>query len=1059
MLFSQPQPVRDPLRLAITRAFLADETRAIESLLPLARMDDAQLRRVEQCARMLVSKVRAQHRDADAAHAFLREYDLSSQEGVVLMCLAEALLRIPDAHTADRFIQDKLGGGAWETHLGHSSSLLVNASTWGLLLTGKLVQLNQDEAPNAVDILKSLLMRSGEPLIRAALKQAMRILAQQFVMGRSIDAALVRSKTDENRHYRYSFDMLGESALCGADAEKYFEAYRQAISRIGDACVPGMNEFARPSISVKLSALHPRFEQAKRGRVMAELVPRLKALAVAAHAAGICLTVDAEEAERLELSLDVFEAVFSSLELRGWNGFGLAVQAYQKRASQVIVWLLSLARRESRRIPVRLVKGAYWDSEIKRAQERGLDSYPVFTRKASTDVSYLACARLLLDAPDAFYPQFATHNARTVASILELAQGKEFEFQRLHGMGEALYGIVLNEFAMTRPLPLAQGESRIACRVYAPVGSHEDLLPYLVRRLLENGANTSFVNRVEDAKVPVEDLIRDPVERTRGLAVKPHPRIPLPQDIFTSQRRNSRGINFHDELALAALAGTLDQATAHDMTAAPLVDGQQASGNTRGIRNPADQRDVVGTVTEAGAAVAQHALDVAARYAPQWDARPVQERATCLEQAAQLFELHRAELLSLLVREAGRTVPDALSEIREAVDFCRYYAAQARADFAQPLLMPGPTGERNELSLHGRGVFVCISPWNFPLAIFTGQIAAALAAGNTVVAKPARQTPLVAMRAVRLLHDAGIPPQALHFLPGAGRELGEVLLRDARVSGVAMTGSIETASWMAQALAQRPGPIIPLIAETGGQNVMIADSSALPEQVVLDALTSAFNSAGQRCSALRVLFVQEEIAPRVIELLCNAMDELTIGDPQLLATDIGPVIDAAARETLEQHVQDLIPKAKMLRRLELPPGSAHGSFFAPTVFEIERLDILQREVFGPVLHIVRYAAGGLDAVIEAVNASRYGLTLGIHSRIDERVRYIASRVHVGNIYVNRNMIGAVVGVQPFGGEGLSGTGPKAGGPDYLHRFATERTFTVNTSAVGGNTALASLPEE
>ena len=1049
MLFAHPQTTRDVHRLAITRAFLADETQVLELLLQLARVAPEQLQRIEHRARALVTNVRAHHRDTDAAQAFLREYDLSSQEGVVLMCLAEALLRIPDAQTADEFIQDKLSSGAWETHLGHSPSLLVNASTWGLLLTGKLVKIDQDRAPSAVDVLKSLLVRSGEPVIRAALKQAMRILAQQFVMGRTIDAALARSQSDNHRHYRHSFDMLGESALCTADARKYFEAYRQAITRIGTACAPGTDEFARPGISVKLSALHPRYEFAQRKRVLSELVPRLTELAGAARAAGICLTVDAEEADRLELSLDVFEAVFCDPALKGWNGLGLAVQAYQKRASHVIEWLASLARAQQRRIPVRLVKGAYWDSEIKRAQERGLDSYPVFTRKSSTDVSYLACARLLLAAPDAFYPQFATHNARTVASILELAQGQAFEFQRLHGMGEALY-----ESVLTSPV----GDPAMVCRVYAPVGSHEDLLPYLVRRLLENGANTSFVNRVEDAKVPVEDLISDPVAKTDTLEHKPHPRIPLPHDIFAPQRNNSRGVNLHDEAELAILAIALQQAVAHEASAAPVVDGKAASGNTRGIRSPADQRDVLGTVTEATADVARHAIEVAAHYAPHWDATPAQQRAAYLDRAAKLFEQQRAELLLLLVREAGKTVPDALSEIREAVDYCRYYAARARADFAQPLSMPGPTGERNELSLHGRGVFVCVSPWNFPLAIFVGQITAALAAGNAVLAKPARQTPLVAMCAVRLLHDAGIPPQALQFLPGAGRELGEVLLRDARVRGVAMTGSIETAAWMAQAIAQRPGPIIPLIAETGGQNVMLADSSALPEQVVLDALTSAFNSAGQRCSALRVLFVQQEIAPRVIELLCDALGELVIGDPQWLATDIGPVIDTAARDTLEHHVQNLAPNGRLLRQLELPTGTEHGSYFAPTLFEIARLDILQGEVFGPILHVVRYAANQLDSVIEAVNASGYGLTLGIHSRIDERVRHIANHAHVGNMYVNRNMIGAVVGVQPFGGEGLSGTGPKAGGPHYLHRFATERTLTVNTSAVGGNTALASLPE-
>ncbi len=1049
MLFAHAPPIRDALRFAITRAFLADETQVLDALLPVARMSDVQLQRIAQQARALVTKVRAGQGVAGAAHAFLREYDLSSQEGVVLMCLTEALLRIPDAHTADQFIQDKLSGGVWESHLGQSTSLLVNASTWGLLLTGRLVQLDQDPALNVVDVLKSLLLRSGEPLIRAALKQAMRILAQQFVMGRSIDAALARSHDDANRRYRYSFDMLGESALSSVDAQKYFEAYRQAITRIGASCAPDVDEFARPGISVKLSALHPRYELAQRTRVLAELVPRVKELAYAARAAGICLTVDAEEAERLELSLDVFEAVFTDPALGDWHGLGLAVQAYQKRASHVLVWLVALARAQQRRIPVRLVKGAYWDSEIKRAQERGLDSYPVFTRKSSTDVSYLACARLLFDAPDAFYPQFATHNARTVASILVLAQGRVFEFQRLHGMGEALYETLLSSY---------RENQAVACRVYAPVGSHEDLLPYLVRRLLENGANTSFVNRIEDAKVPVEDLIADPVAKTHHLARKPHPRIPLPQAIFAPQRANSHGINPHDEIALAALAAAVQSGSAAAPSAAPLLDGEPASGNTHGIRNPADQREVVGSVTEASTEVARQALAAAARYAATWAATPAPQRAMQLERAAELFEQQCAALLALLVREAGKTVPDALAEIRETVDYCRYYAAQARAEFSHARSMPGPTGEHNALSWHGRGVFVCISPWNFPLAIFVGQVVAALAAGNTVIAKPARQTPLVAMHAVRVLHTAGIAPHALQFLPGAGRELGEVLLRDARVNGVAMTGSTDTAVWIAQALAQRAGPIIPLIAETGGQNVMLADSSALPEQVVLDALTSAFNSAGQRCSALRVLFLQQEIAPRVLELLCAALGELVVGDPQWLATDIGPVIDAAARATLEQHVQYLALNARLLRRLELPAGTAHGSFFAPTVFEIERLDLLPREVFGPVLHVVRYAANHLDAVIDAVNASGYGLTLGIHSRIDARVRHIASRVHVGNIYVNRNMIGAVVGVQPFGGEGLSGTGPKAGGPHYLQRFATERTLTVNTSAVGGNTALAALPE-
>lgn len=1065
--------LNDPLRTSITRAWLLDETQALDALLPLARLPADALLRVEAHARALVEHVRGAKSNAGAAQAFLREYDLSSQEGIVLMCLAEALLRIPDSYTLDRFIQDKLGSGAWESHLGHSTSLLVNASTWGLMLTGKMAQWEPARAPSVVDVVKSLVARSGEPFIRAALKQAMAILAQQFVMGRHIHEALQRSSSDAHRVDRHSFDMLGESALSTADAQRYFEAYRDAIAAVGASIHPEQPLFARPSVSVKLSALHPRYDLAHRERVMQELVPRLKDLALAARDAGVVLTVDAEEAERLELSLDVFTAVYVDPELVHWEGFGLAVQAYQKRAVSVIVGLVSMARRQQKRMPVRLVKGAYWDSEIKRAQERGLDGYPVFTRKSSTDVSYLACARLLLDAPESIYPQFATHNARTVASVQEMAGAREFEFQRLHGMGDALYAAVRNiafmkgsgdqgfavgaDIRIPIDVPIHKKES-VSCRVYAPVGSHEDLLPYLVRRLLENGANTSFVNRVEDEHLPIEQLVSDPVAKTDALDSKPHPRIPLPENIFAPQRKNSQGLNVYDASVLQLLSQQMRSATAREINAAPIVDGVIISGGTRGVHNPADLREIVGTVSEATAEVARRALKSAAQHAPSWDQTPAATRASMLERAAALFEQHREELCWLLVHEGGKTLADALAEIREAVDYCRYYAAQAREEFAAPRVLPGPTGERNALSLHGRGVFVCISPWNFPLAIFTGQIVAALAAGNAVVAKPASQTPLVAMRAVQLLHEAGVPPQVLHYLPGSGRDLGEALLGDARVSGVAFTGSTETAQRISLALAQRTGAIVPLIAETGGQNVMIADSSALPEQVVIDALQSAFNSAGQRCSALRVLFVQEEIATRVTKLLCDAMGELVIGDPLELATDVGPVIDTAAQTTLTQHVAQLASHARLLRQLVLPPGTAHGTFFAPCVFEIAGLQALQREVFGPVLHVVRYAGQRLDTVIDAINATGYGLTLGIHSRIDDSVSEITRRARVGNVYVNRNMIGAVVGVQPFGGEGLSGTGPKAGGPHYLHRFATERTLTVNTSAVGGNTTLASLSE-
>jgi RHH-type proline utilization regulon transcriptional repressor/proline dehydrogenase/delta 1-pyrroline-5-carboxylate dehydrogenase len=1036
-------PQRAALRAAITSAWLADESQALDRLLPPATLSAECNARVEQVTRELVGKVRARRGDAGLVQAFLREYDLSSQEGVVLMCLAEALLRVPDAATADRLISDKIAPADWEAHVGNSASWLVNASTWGLILTGKIVRL--DDAQSAGSI-KTLIARSGEPVIRAALKRAMGILAEQFVMGRGIEQALERCGSADHARYRHSFDMLGEAALSNADAERFFAAYQSAIAAIARSINLKASLHERPGISIKLSALHPRYDVAHRDRVMRELVPRLAALADQAARAGMTLTVDAEEAERLELSLDVFEQVLRRSEYAQWHGFGLAVQAYQKRALPLLHYLAALARELRRRIPLRLVKGAYWDSEIKRAQERGLDGYPVFTRKAATDVSYLACARALLDAPDAFYPQFATHNARTIASVLELAKGAEFEFQRLHGMGEALYDAVLKNHPG-------------ACRVYAPVGSHEDLLPYLVRRLLENGANTSFVNRIEDEHVSIDELVADPVAHIAALASRPHPRIPLPAQLYGAARVNSRGINLHDDDALRALTAAMDACATQRASAAPLLDGKSIDGATREVRNPTNRADLVGTVAEATPGDAQRALEIAADAAPRWNATHADARADALARAGNLFEQRAPELITLLVREAGKTIPDALAEVREAVDYCRYYALQARAQFARPITLPGPAGESNELSLHGRGVFACISPWNFPLAIFTGQIVAALAAGNAVIAKPARAAPLIGMRAVRLLHEAGVPAAALQFLPGSGAVVGGVMLKDRRLGGVAFTGSTDTATWLQQALAARGGPIVPLIAETGGLNVMIADSTALPEQVVLDAMQSAFNSAGQRCSALRVLFVQNDVAERVIRLLREAMGELVIGDPRELATDVGPVIGADARDALHRHVQQLAGVARELRTLELPAATQSGTFFAPRAYEIDSLDVLQREVFGPVLHVARYAGDRLDAVIDAVNRSGYGLTLGVHSRVADTARRIAARARVGNVYVNRNMIGAVVGVQPFGGEGLSGTGPKAGGPHYLLRFATERTLTINTAAVGGNTTLVSLREE
>ncbi|WP_431856339.1 bifunctional proline dehydrogenase/L-glutamate gamma-semialdehyde dehydrogenase PutA [Azospirillum sp.] len=1032
-----------PPRIALEHAFRMDEAQAVEALVERAALPSALRARIEAEAARLVEGVRAARTSFGMLDAFLQEFGLSTREGVALMCLAEALLRIPDPETADALIRDKIGEADWAQHVGHADNLFVNASTWALMLTGRVIRLDEETEGRPAALLNRLIARAGEPVIRQAMMRAMRILGRQFVMGRTIAEALERGREQEKAGYRHSYDMLGEGARTMADADRYLETYAAAIRAIG-AARGGRSVFDSPGISVKLSALHPRYEEAQRERVLRELQPRLKSLCLMARDAGIGLTVDAEEADRLALQLDLVEAMALDDGLAGWDGLGLAVQAYQKRGYAVVEWLAELTRRSGRRLMVRLVKGAYWDTEIKRAQERGLDGYPVFTRKVNTDLSYLACARRLLELRGPLYPMFATHNAHTVAAVQAMAGNREgYEFQRLHGMGEPLYHQIAGP--------------EMPVRVYAPVGSHEDLLAYLVRRLLENGANSSFVNRIQDDKVPVADIVTDPVARAARLPYKPHPRIPLPVDLFGPERRNSRGLDFSDPMQTEPLLRRMEQAQATPWSAAPLVGGKPQEGAERAVLDPAGGR-VVGTVVEASDRDVGHALAVASRVARDWANTPAERRATVLERAGDLLEWHRAELMALCVREAGKTIPDALAEVREAVDFCRYYAARARIDFTLPRVLPGPTGEHNQLSLHGRGVFACISPWNFPLAIFVGQAAAALAAGNAVAAKPAEQTPLMAARAVQLFHEAGVPPEVLHLLPGDGR-VGAALVNDPRVRGVAFTGSTETARAINLALAQRNGPIVPLIAETGGQNVLIADSSALPEQLVDDVLTSAFRSTGQRCSALRVLFVQDGIADRVIRMLEGAAHELRVGDPGLLRTDVGPAIDAEARATLQAHAERMKAEAKLLFEVPLGEECAHGTFFAPCAFEIDGLARLEREVFGPVLHVIRYGADRLDAVLDAVEATGYGLTLGIHSRIDGTIRRIHGRLGVGNTYVNRNMIGAVVGVQPFGGEGLSGTGPKAGGPHYLLRFATERTLTVNTTAAGGNTTLVSLGEE
>ncbi len=1035
----------DALRKALDDAWHKDEGEHVRFLLEHVPLDAGQRERIRDDALDLVKRVRERSRDAGVMEAFMREYDLSSEEGVILMCLAEALLRIPDNDTAEQLISDKLSDADWESHLGKSSSVFVNAGTWGLMLTGRLVSVAGSDKRSIGTVLSKIANKSGEPVVRTAIRQAMRIMGHQYVMGRSIEEAMERSKKKHNKRFRYSFDMLGEAALTAADARRYFDSYANAIDAIGRG-VEGGDVFALPSISVKLSALHPRYEHAQHARIMDELVPRLRDLARRARRAGIALTVDAEEADRLMPSFDAFAAVLADPELAGWDGFGLALQAYQRRAWAAIDWLAEQARQTGHRIPIRLVKGAYWDTEIKLSQIEGVEGYPVFTRKANTDLSYIACAGKLLSLPDCFYPQFATHNAHTIATIGELAgDNSEYEYQRLHGMGQQLYEEVLDNDRYN-------GQ----CRVYAPVGNHKDLLPYLVRRLLENGANTSFVNRIVDEKLPAEKVVDDPIAEVLSHSNMSHPRIPLPADIYGSERRNSRGIHIARDSELQALKQGMEKALGREWSAAPTGPAARAGGDGT-LHSPTDTGLVVGRVEWTAVDSVADAVSAAVAAQPDWDRRGAAERADILDRIGDLYEQHCAELMAICTREGGKSLPDGIAEVREAVDFCRYYAMQARKELSEPVELPGPTGESNTLRMHGKGVFVCISPWNFPLAIFTGQVVAALVTGNAVMAKPAEQTPLVAARAVALMHEAGVPADVLQCLPGDGK-VGAALTGDQRIAGVAFTGSTEVARIINRTLAGREGPIATLIAETGGQNAMIVDSSALPEQVVQDVIHSAFLSAGQRCSALRVLYVQEDVADRMLTMLAGAMDEIAVGDPGLLETDIGPVIDEGQLEMLDEHAERMNREAKLIARTPLRKDLPPGHWFAPCAYEIDGIERLEREVFGPVLHVVRYKSSELDKVIDRINGTGYGLTLGVHSRIDRVYRHIAHRAQVGNAYVNRNMTGAVVGVQPFGGEGLSGTGPKAGGPHYLYRFVTERTLTNNTAAIGGNASLMALSD-
>ena len=1024
-----PQSV---LRSAITAAYRRPEQEVVPMLLEQARLSTAQAEATNKLAASIAEKLRNQKSAGGRAgivQGLLQEFSLSSQEGVALMCLAEALLRIPDKGTRDALIRDKISNGNWQPHLGNSPSLFVNAATWGLLLTGKLVSTHNETGLSSS--LTRIIGKSGEPMIRKGVDMAMRLMGEQFVTGETIAEALANASRFEAKGFRYSYDMLGEAALTEHDAQKYLASYEQAIHSIGKAS-HGRGIYEGPGISIKLSALHPRYSRAQYERVMEELYPRLLSLTLLAKQYDIGLNIDAEEADRLELSLDLLERLCFEPSLAGWNGIGFVIQAYQKRCPYVIDYVIDLAKRSRHRLMIRLVKGAYWDSEIKRAQVEGLEGYPVYTRKVYTDVSYVACARKLLAVPEAIYPQFATHNAHTLSAIYHIAGQNyypgQYEFQCLHGMGEPLYEQVVGK--------VADGKLNRPCRVYAPVGTHETLLAYLVRRLLENGANTSFVNRIADHSISIQELVADPVASIERMGAQeggiglPHPRIALPRELYGTDRANSAGIDMANEHRLASLSCAMLATAQNDWKATPMLACAASETAAVAVLNPADHRDVVGHVQEATVADVDNAIQCALNAAPIWQATPPAERAAILERTADLMEAEIQPLMGLLIREAGKTFANAIAEVREAVDFLRYYAVQARNDFSNDAHRP-------------LGPVVCISPWNFPLAIFTGQVAAALAAGNPVLAKPAEQTPLIAAQAVRLLLEAGIPEGVLQLLPGRGETVGAGLVGDERVKGVMFTGSTEVARLLQRNVAGRldnQGRPIPLIAETGGQNAMIVDSSALTEQVVIDVVSSAFDSAGQRCSALRVLCLQEDSADRVIEMLKGAMAESRLGCPDRLAVDIGPVIDAEAKAGIEKHIQGMRDKGRAVYQVAIADAAEikRGTFVMPTLIELESFDELKREIFGPVLHVVRYNRRNLDQLIEQINASGYGLTLGVHTRIDETIAKVVETANAGNMYVNRNIVGAVVGVQPFGGEGLSGTGPKAGGPLYLYRLLSTR---------------------
>ena len=1021
------------LRDKIRRATHQNEHQAVTQLLHSKPLSSTDRDNILSDARELVTNCRTDKNSSGTLDAFLLEFGLSNAEGVALMCLAEALLRVPDALTADRLIAEKIQGGNWAVHSGKSESLFVNASTWGLMLTGQLVSLDKEITHNTNHWVKRLTSTLGEPVIRAAVMQAMKIMGGQYVLGRNITEGLKRGTKHNDPGTRFSFDMLGEGARTEADAAQYLNAYGTAIDQIGTT-VSGDSITCANGISVKLSALHPRYFFAQHRAVMTELLPRIKQLCLQAAQYNIGLSIDAEEAYRLDISLDIFEALAKDKDLEGWQGLGFVLQAYQKRAPDTAKWLIGLARQTRRRIMVRLVKGAYWDAEIKHAQELGLESYPVFTRKPNTDLCYQHCAGILLDAQREVYPQFATHNAYTACMILHLAGEREFEFQRLHGMGHILYA----------QLKKSSANKQFAVRVYAPIGNHKDLLPYLVRRLLENGANSSFVNRFLDHHTPVEELLEDTRRQVTSSFPYQHKMIPEPAQMFTvvgEERKNATGIDLDSPLEVEALLSTMAQTD--ELASHPIINGEPLAGELHTTYNPADQQQLIGHYSKANEADILRALDSAHAAQPDWNKAGHQARADILDKVADLMERDCESLMGVIAIEAGRTLGDGVSEVREAVDFCRYYSLQAKS-----LQAHSPE------NMAGHGVFLCISPWNFPLAIFVGQIAAALAAGNTVIAKPAAQTPAIAACAIRLFHQAGVPGAALQLLLGSGSQIGKLLVGDNRIAGIAFTGSTDTAQSINQQLAQRPGSPIPFIAETGGQNCMVVDSTALPEQVVDDVITSAFQSAGQRCSALRVLFIQEDIADNTLKMLAGAMASMTAGDPRELASDLGPVIDRGAQSELQTHIDRMLKEARFIAKVELDERNSNGSYIAPHVFEIDSLDLLTEEVFGPVLHVIRYSSDQLGSVIKQINNTGYGLTLGIHSRIEAFAQTVYLNTIAGNTYINRNMVGAVVGVNSFGGRGLSGTGPKAGGPNYLLRFSTSGTAKVAKKPLADKKPLA-----